>query len=77
MARVRLWIEDELLRAADRLAKKCGMNRSRLFRKALQAYLKRERFRELGRVERKAYERLPDDLVEVELWEGVTVRPED
>jgi metal-responsive CopG/Arc/MetJ family transcriptional regulator len=53
------------------------MNRSALFRKAIQAYLEKERFRNLERRERKAYERLPDDLAEVNLWEGVAAWPED
>ena len=71
------WIGEELLRAADRVATKCGMNRSALFRKAIQAHLEKERFRGLERRERKAYERLPDDLAEVNLWEGVAAWPED
>lgn len=77
MARVTLLIGDEFLKAADRMATKCGMNRSALFRKALQAYLEKECFRDQERREHTEYERLPDDLAEVNLWERVAAWPED
>jgi len=77
MATIQVVIDDRLLRAADRMAKKNQVNRSALFREALRAYLKNEHFRELERREREAYERTPDDLSEVALWEGVAAWPED
>lgn len=77
MATIQVVIEDRLLRAADRMAKKQQVNRSALFREALRTYLKNEHFRELERREREAYERTPDDLAEVALWEGVAAWPED
>ena len=77
MATIQVVIEDRLLRAADRMARKQQLNRSALFREALRAYLKKAHFRELERREREAYERTPDDLSEVALWEGVAAWPED
>ncbi len=77
MATIQVVIEDRLLKAADRMAKKQQLNRSALFREALRAYLKQHHFRELERREREAYERMPDDLAEVALWEGVADWPAD
>lgn len=77
MAIIQVVIDDQLLRAADRMAKKRQLNRSALFREALRAYLKKEYFRELERREREAYERTPDDLSEAALWEAVAAWPED
>jgi metal-responsive CopG/Arc/MetJ family transcriptional regulator len=77
MATIQIVIEDQLLKAADRMAKKQQVNRSALIREALRAYLKRNYFRELERREREAYTRTPDDLAEVALWEGVADWPED
>jgi len=77
MATIQVVIEDRLLRAADRMAKKQQVNRSALFREALRSYLKNQHFRELERRERDAYERTPDDMSEVALWEGVAAWPED
>jgi metal-responsive CopG/Arc/MetJ family transcriptional regulator len=77
MATIRVVIEDRLLRAADRMAKKHQLNRSALFREALRAYLKKKHYRELETREREAYERNPDDPSEVALWEEVAAWPED
>jgi metal-responsive CopG/Arc/MetJ family transcriptional regulator len=77
MARVSVFIEDGLLRAADRMAKKRRWSRSALFREAIQTFLKNELHRERQAQEREAYERLPDDLAEVNLWEGVAAWPEE
>ncbi len=77
MATIQVVIDDGLLKAADRMAKKHHMNRSALFRDALRAYLKQARFRELEKREREAYERVPDDLSDAGLWEGVADWPED
>jgi len=77
MATIQVVIDDRLLRAADRMAKKQQVNRSALLREALRIYLKTEHFRELERREREAYERTPDDPSEVALWEGVAAWPED
>jgi metal-responsive CopG/Arc/MetJ family transcriptional regulator len=77
MATIQVVIEDRLLRAADRMAKKRQVNRSALFREALRAYLKNAHFRDLERREREAYERTPEDPSEVALWEGVAAWPEE
>lgn len=77
MATIQVVIDDRLLRAADRMAKKQQVNRSALLREALRIYLKTDYFRELERREREAYERTPDDPSEVALWEGVAAWPED
>ena len=77
MATIRLVIEDRLLRAADRIAKKHQLNRSALFREALRAFLEKEPYRELAIREREAYEPNPDDPSEIALWEEVAAWPED
>ncbi|MGH9323686.1 MAG: ribbon-helix-helix domain-containing protein [Vicinamibacteria bacterium] len=77
MATIQVVIDDRLLEAADRLAKRNRVNRSALFREALRAYLKKQHYRELERREREAYEKYPDSLEEVALWERVAAWPED
>jgi metal-responsive CopG/Arc/MetJ family transcriptional regulator len=77
VATIQVVIDDRLLEAADKLARRNRMNRSALFREALRTYLKRQHYRELERREREAYEKRPDDVKEVAVWERVAVWPDD
>jgi metal-responsive CopG/Arc/MetJ family transcriptional regulator len=52
----------DLLRAADRAARKLKTNRSALFREALKAYLKHLDIRDSEKRDREGYIRYPDSL---------------
>ena len=66
----------ELLRSADRVARRLKVNRSALIRDALRAHLQRLHTGDLERREREAYERTPDDPAEFAAWHGVAAWPE-
>ena len=76
MQTIQIVLEEELLKAADREAKRLRTNRSRLFRTALREHLKRSRTREDEDREREAYARTPegDDMT---AFERVAAWPED
>jgi metal-responsive CopG/Arc/MetJ family transcriptional regulator len=77
VATIQVVIDDGLLEAADRLAKRSKVNRSALLREALRAYLKKQHYRDLERREREAYEKRPDDLREIALWAAAAAWPDD
>jgi metal-responsive CopG/Arc/MetJ family transcriptional regulator len=60
MKTVQVVLDEKLLRAANRAAKRRGVNRSVLFRQALEELLRRERIEQLEQAERRGYERHPD-----------------
>lgn len=77
MATIQVVLDDALLRLTDEYAQRESINRSAVVREAVRVYLKQQRYRELERQERKAYERKPDDLDEVRRWEGVADWPDE
>jgi hypothetical protein len=76
MNTIQVVIEEDLLRSADRVARRLKINRSALIRDALQGHLQRLRTGDLERREREAYERTPDDPAEFAPWDGVAAWPE-
>jgi|JI10StandDraft_1071094.scaffolds.fasta_scaffold29256_6 metal-responsive CopG/Arc/MetJ family transcriptional regulator len=58
MARIQITLEERLLRAADREARRLSTNRSELLCRAIRGYLDR-RVREAEELERAAYARIP------------------
>lgn len=60
MQTVQVVMEEDLLRSADRAARRFKLNRSALIRNALREHLERLDYRGLERREREAYERIPD-----------------
>ena len=77
MATIQVVIDEPLLRAADRAARRQNMNRSSLMRSALREHLKTLRIREMEKADREGYERHPEDPREGALWEKVAAWPED
>lgn len=75
METIQVVIENGLLKATDRAARKLKLNRSALVRDALREHLKRLRTRELERLERQAYDRIPDDPEEFAVWDKVATWP--
>ena len=76
METIQVVMEAELVKAADRAARRLKVNRSALIRGALREHLERLRQRELERQEREAYERIPDDTTEFAVWDKVAAWPE-
>lgn len=74
---IQIVLEPDLLKEANKAAKRKKINRSALIRDALREHLNQERIRELERQEELAYQRIPDDPKEFEPWLKVQVWPED
>ena len=77
METIQIVLDSELLRLADRAAKKLKTNRSALFREALRAHLKRVDLRQREMRDREGYLRYPDSLGEPTAWDKVADWPED
>ena len=77
METIQIVLDSELLRLADRAAKKLKTNRSALFREALRAHLKRMDLRQREMRDREGYLRYPDSLDEPTAWDKVADWPED
>jgi len=70
MQTVQVVIDEELLEAANRAAKRGNLNRSALIRNALREHLRKLEIRELEEQERKAYERKPQAPDELLDWKA-------
>ncbi len=76
METIQVVLDEELLRATDRAAKRAKQNRSALIRTALREHLKRTHYQELERRDRRGYAKHPE-IAQVPTWEGVAAWPED
>jgi metal-responsive CopG/Arc/MetJ family transcriptional regulator len=74
---IQIVLDSDLLRLADRAAKKLKTNRSALFREALRAHLKRLDLRQREERDRDGYARYPDSLDEPSAWDKVADWPDD
>ena len=70
MQTIQVVLDEDLLRAADRAAKRTKVNRSALVRDALREHLKTMHYKELERRDRQGYEAQPE-TGEPAAWEGV------
>jgi len=77
MQTIQVVLDDELLRAANRAARRVRVNRSALIREALRRHLERMRTQELEHREREGYRKHPDTGEEALLWASVAAWPED
>ena len=77
METIQVVLESDLLRAADRAARKLKTNRSALFREALRAHLKRIDLRERETRDREGFIRYPDSLDQPAVWDKVADWPDD
>ena len=77
METIQIVLDSELLRQADRAARKLKTNRSALFREALRSHLKRMDLRQREMRDREGYLRYPDSLDEPTAWDKVADWPED
>jgi metal-responsive CopG/Arc/MetJ family transcriptional regulator len=69
MKTVQMTLDDELVSAVDRTARRLGTTRSAFTREALRAALDRARVRELEDKHRKGYARKPVRKQEFSVWE--------
>lgn len=76
METIQVVLDAELLRAADRAARRARVNRSALVRRALRDHLKRLETKEMESRDRRGYRLQPDDSVEAAIWEREAVWPE-
>jgi metal-responsive CopG/Arc/MetJ family transcriptional regulator len=74
---IQVVLEAELLKAADRVVRKLGINRSALFRDALRAHLKGLALAEREKRDREGYERYPDSLDQPAVWDQVADWPDE
>jgi metal-responsive CopG/Arc/MetJ family transcriptional regulator len=75
METIQVVLDGDLLRAADRVARKLKTNRSALFREALRAHLKGLDLLEKEKRDREGYVRYPDSQGEPAVWDKVADWP--
>ena len=77
METIQVVLDAELLKAADRAARRLKTNRSALFRDALRAHLRRIDVLEREKRDREGYARYPDLLDEPSVWNRVADWPDE
>jgi metal-responsive CopG/Arc/MetJ family transcriptional regulator len=77
METIQVVLQADLLRAADRAARRLKTNRSALFREALRAHLKQLELLEREKRDREGYVRYPDSLDEPGVWDQVADWPNE
>ena len=76
MRTVQMTLDEKLVAAVDKVARRLGMSRSAFAREALRAALHVARIRELERRHREGYERKPVRKGEFDVWESQQEWPE-
>ncbi|PYQ37588.1 MAG: CopG family transcriptional regulator [Acidobacteria bacterium] len=73
MKTVQMTLDESLVEAVDRAARKLGKSRSAFTRDALREALARERARSLERRHRRGYAHHPVEVGEFDVWESEQV----
>ena len=77
METIQVVIDEKLLQASDRAAKKAKLNRSELVRLALREHIRRLQILEAEQRDQRGYEKLPQSkATEDSGWEAEAVWPE-
>ena len=76
METIQVVLDKELLRAADRAARKLKANRSALMRDALREHLRRLEIRAKEDRDREGYARRPQTGEDIGAWEAEAAWPE-
>jgi metal-responsive CopG/Arc/MetJ family transcriptional regulator len=77
METIQVVIDEKLLRASDRAAKKAKLNRSELVRLALREHLQRMQILEAEQRDQRGYEKFPQSkATEESAWEAEAAWPE-
>lgn len=69
MRTIQITLDDDLVRAVDRISKQLHTNRSAFTRRALRDAVSRYNLEQLERKHREGYERLPTGADEFSVWE--------
>ncbi len=77
MQTIQVVLGEDLLRAADRAARKSKLNRSALIRQALREHLRRIQEHEKERRDREGYSRHPESPGEFAVWDRVAAWPDE
>jgi len=77
METIQVVLDADLLRAADRAARKLKTNRSALFREALRAHLRQLEVAGKEKQDREGFVRYPDSLDEPAVWDKVADWPDE
>ena len=70
MKTVQMTLDEELVKAVDRVSRQLGTTRSAFTRKALREALVRHKIEEMERQHRKGYEKYPVAAEEFSVWEN-------
>jgi metal-responsive CopG/Arc/MetJ family transcriptional regulator len=77
METIQVVLEGELLKAADRAARRLKINRSAFIRQAMREHLRALRIREREVADRSGYERSKESTAELAVWDRVAAWPDD
>lgn len=77
METIQIVLDEKLLKAADRAARRTKQNRSALVRDALREHLQRLELRAREERDREGYARLPQARQEAYLWETGAAWPHE
>ena len=77
METIQVVLDEKLLRATDRAARRAKLNRSALIRDALREHLQRMERRALEERDRQGYARIPQAHNEASAWESEAAWPEE
>ena len=69
MKTIQMTLDEDLVKAVDRVSKQLNTNRSAFTRKALREALARYKLEQLERKHRQGYERYPVTSSEFSVWE--------
>ena len=75
MKTVQIVLDETLLRATDRAARRLRSNRSAFVREALEQRLRRLALEAAERRDREGYRRIPQEIDEVRMWEAEAAWP--
>ena len=76
MRTVQMTLDEDLVTAVDRAARRLGTTRSAFAREAMRAALEKLRSRDLDRRDREGYARNPVKRGEFDVWHSEQVWPE-
>ena len=77
METIQVVLDSELLKAADRAARRLKTNRSALFRDALRGHLKRLAALDREERDRQGYQKHPEALDQLGVWDQVADWPDE
>ena len=69
MRTIQMTLDDDLVKAVDRVSKELNTSRSAFTRKALQEALARYKMKQLEQKHRRGYEQNPVETDEFSIWE--------